>query len=189
MSLLKEYLAIYARYNASANERIFASAAEVSDALYYQPVVARSHSIHEVLNHALAADRAWIGELTQQPSDISDRYQILCQTREELLEERRRTDAEMIALVDALTEEDLTALIRYDDAAAGPLKWPFMLEVAHVFRHSTHHRGQVTILLEAAGVEMPKIDELFVPEDLVFEVAADEEAEAPAEPGPIRAVS
>lgn len=171
MTLLKDYLAIYARYNSHANEQIFASVAQVKDELYYEPVLACSRSIHGILNHVLAADRAWIGEMTQEPSNITERFQIVCETRAGLLEERRRADAEMTALIDQLSEDDLTALIQYDDAEAGPLQWPFMLEVAHVFRHASHHRGQVTILLEAAGVEMPKIDELFVPSDMVFEVA------------------
>jgi|HubBroStandDraft_1064217.scaffolds.fasta_scaffold20644_3 uncharacterized damage-inducible protein DinB len=171
MALLKDYLAIYARYNSFANERLLASIAQVPDEFYYRPVLAASRSIHGILNHILAADLAWIGELTQQRSTVTSRDQVVCETRAALLGERRRVDAQMTALVDQLSEDDLMSLIRYDDAAAGPLLWPLMLEVAHVFRHSAHHRGQLTILLEAAGIEAPKLDELFVPSDVVFEVA------------------
>jgi uncharacterized damage-inducible protein DinB len=163
MALLKDYLAIYARYNSFANERLLASIAQVPDEFYYRPVLAASRSIHGILNHILAADLAWIGELSRDP--------VVCEPRAALLGERRRVDAQMTALVDQLSEDDLMSLIRYDDAAAGPLLWPLMLEVAHVFRHSAHHRGQLTILLEAAGIEAPKLDELFVPSDVVFEVA------------------
>jgi uncharacterized damage-inducible protein DinB len=175
--LLKDYLAISARYNSSANDRVFASIAQLKHEFYYVPVLACSRSIHGILNHVMAADLAWIGEMKQEPSSISSPDQIVYETREQLLQERRRVDAEMISLIDRLDEDDLTAMIQYDDAAAGPMQWPLMLEIAHVFRHASHHRGQVTILMEAVGVEAPKIDDLFVPSDMIFEVAPSENAE------------
>jgi uncharacterized damage-inducible protein DinB len=104
-------------------------------------------------------------------------HQIVYETREQLLKEHLRVDAEMTSLIDQLSEGDLMALIQYEDAAAGPMQWPLMLEIAHVFRHASHHRGQVTILMEAVGVEAPKIDDLFVPSDMIFEVAPSEHAE------------
>jgi uncharacterized damage-inducible protein DinB len=175
--LLKDYLAISARYNSSANDRVFTCLAQLQPELYYVPVLACSRSIHGILNHVMAADLAWIGEMKQEPSGISSPDTIVCETREQLMQERLRIDAEMISLIDRLDEDDLLAMIQYDDAAAGPMQWPLMLEIAHVFRHASHHRGQVTILMEAVGVEAPKIDDLFVPSDMTFEVAPSENAE------------
>jgi len=178
--LLKDYLAVSARYNLSANERLFAFVGQLKPELYYQPVLACSRSIHGILNHVMAADLAWIGEGTQRPSSISSPDQIVHATCEQLMHERPIIDAEMVSLIDQLSESDLMAMIQYDDAAAGPMQWPFVLEIAHVFRHASHHRGQVTILMEALGVEAPKIDDLFVPSDMSFDVAPEENAELEA---------
>jgi uncharacterized damage-inducible protein DinB len=175
--LLKDYLAIAARYNSSANSRLFASLAQMTSERYYEPLLACSRSIHGILNHVMAADLAWIGEMTQAPSSITSSDHTVCETREQLLQERQRLDAEMIEIVDQLSEDDLMAMIQYDDAAAGPMQWPLMLEISHVFRHASHHRGQVTILMEAVGVEPPKIDDLFLPEDMTFEVMSCENSQ------------
>lgn len=169
---LRDYLAIYAKYNAFANDQVLAAAEHVRDDDYYKPILPRSRSIHGILNHVIAADMAWIGEMKQEPSGIVSRDQIVCESRQMLWRERGRTNVEMISLVDDLSEADLMSMIEYQDAAAGSIQWPLALELAHVFRHSSHHRGQLTILLEACGVEAPKIDELFVPQDMTFEVCA-----------------
>jgi uncharacterized damage-inducible protein DinB len=181
--LLKDYLAVSARYNSSANSRLFASLGQLRSERYYQPVLACSRSIHGILNHVMAADLAWIGEMTEEPSSITSSDHTVCETREQLQHERERVDAEMIALVDQLSEADLMAMIQYDDAAAGPMQWPLMLEISHVFRHASHHRGQVTVLMEAMGVEPPKIDDLFLPDDMTFEVMSNESSQhlSPAE--------
>ena len=175
--LLKSYLSISARYNSSANERLLTSLVTLKPELYYQPVLACSRSIHGILNHVLAADLAWIGEMTGMPSSIASSDQVLLASREEFWRERVHVDAKMIALVDQVDEADLMSMIQYDDAAVGPMQWPFMLEIAHVFRHASHHRGQVTILMEAVGIEPPKIDDLFVPTDISFEIADRENME------------
>jgi len=175
--LLRDYLAISARYNSSANERLLAALVHLKPEFYYEPVLGCSRSIHGILNHVMAADLAWIGEMTGRRSNVSSPDDILYATLEQFMRERSRVDAKIISLIDRLSEDDLGSMIQYDDAAVGPMQWPFMLEIAHVFRHASHHRGQVTILMEAVGCEPPKIDDLFVPSDISFEISVGNNAE------------
>jgi uncharacterized damage-inducible protein DinB len=169
MASLRDYFITCAKYNTFANDQIITLVEKLSDQLYYKSLLRSSRSIHEILNHVLAVDLAWIGEMKGQSSDITSRLDTVCVTRADLFAKRRHTDIQMAFLIDELAEEDLSAMIEYRNSDVGQLRWPFMLEVAHVFRHGSHHRGQISILLEAAGVEA-KIDELFVPTDVIFEV-------------------
>lgn len=46
-------------------------------------------------------------------------------------------------------------LARYN---AGAASLPFAATLAHVFNHSTHHRGQITAALTAQGRPCPPLD-------------------------------
>jgi len=50
-----------ARYNRTANERLFAKCAQLDDAEYRQQRAGSFGSIHALLNHILFGDRRWIG--------------------------------------------------------------------------------------------------------------------------------
>jgi uncharacterized damage-inducible protein DinB len=68
----------------------------------------------------------------------------------ELHRERVTTDDEIDAFVATLTNEKLTANLRY--VRRGTVnEFPLWHAVTHLFNHQTHHRGQVTTLLMQAG--------------------------------------
>ncbi|HTN86946.1 DinB family protein [Sorangium sp. So ce118] len=163
MASLLDYLGIYAQYNQWANEQIIAAITKLDDAEYYQPVLPKSRSIHELLNHVLVMDKLWISELRGIDPGITSGMQMLHPERGAYIADRRETDAELVKLVGSFTMDDLDAILDCSEAGDDLPEYPMMLEAAHVFRHQVHHRGQITILLQHTAVAPPKLDGLFVP--------------------------
>jgi uncharacterized damage-inducible protein DinB len=166
MKGLADYHRSYAEHNRWGNELIIAAILAMPDDEYYQPIMPKSRTIHQILNHVLVMDRVWLGEVRQVDSGITSGTQIIYETKDDYIAGRRATDAEMTELLQGLTDADLEMMICYDEPQDGFQQWPMMMEVAHIFRHQIHHRGQVSILLQNSSVEMPKLDQLFLPASL-----------------------
>jgi uncharacterized damage-inducible protein DinB len=64
--MMKSHFALLAAYNAWCNERIYAAAAQLSDADYRADRGAFFKSVHGTLNHILVADRVWLKRFTGQ---------------------------------------------------------------------------------------------------------------------------
>ena len=58
-----DHLALLARVNGWANQRVYASVARLPDAAYRAERGAFFGSIHRTLNHLLVVDRLWTGRL------------------------------------------------------------------------------------------------------------------------------
>lgn len=127
------YVRTMAAYSRWMNERLYALCAELPDAERKRDRAAFFCSIHGTLNRLLLADRLWLGRFTGVPFAIEGLDQELHADFDELSRARAGTDDAIDAWVATLDDEEL---------------W---LPVAHFFNHQTHHRGQLTTLLEQAG--------------------------------------
>ncbi len=152
-----ELARVMARYNRWMNEKLYAFAAELSDAERKQDRGAFFGSIHRTLNHLLLADRVWLGRFTGAtlepgelgPGGIRALDQELYADFDELRRERAATDDSIDAFVATLDPEKLAGPLRY--LRRGKVnELPLWHAVAHLFNHQTHHRGQVTTLLMQA---------------------------------------
>jgi uncharacterized damage-inducible protein DinB len=166
MNTLSTYHRTFAEYNSWANETIIAAILQMPDDEYYRPIFPKSLSIHQILNHMLVVDKVWLGEVRQVDVGIASGTQILHETKHAYINDRRAVDIEIAELVDQLTARDLKSVVRYDEPQDGFQEWPMMLEVAHVFRHQIHHRGQISILMQNSSIEAPKLDGLFLPQNV-----------------------
>ncbi len=153
-----EYARVLARYNRWMNDKLYAVAEKLTDAERKQDRGAFFGSIHRTLNHILLGDRVWLGRLTGAaledgelgPGGIRSLDQELYADFGELRRERTKTDGEIAAFVATLSDEKLSANLRY--LRRGVVnEFPLWHAVAQLFNHQTHHRGQVTTLLMQAG--------------------------------------
>ena len=88
---------------------------------------------------------------------------------QELRVQRTRTDDELAAWVDSLTDEALQAPFEFKSFVNPKShRCPLWVAVAHLFNHQTHHRGQLTTLLSECGEDYGAIDPIWLP-DLVQE--------------------
>ena len=142
------------RYNRWMNDKLYVVCAAVPDEIRKEDKGAFFRSIHGTLNHLLLADRVWLGRFRNYPCHFQSLSQELYSDFEELRRERDRTDTEIEEWIAGLAEEELSLPLTFTLMTSGVQEtFPLWHCVLHFFNHQTHHRGQLTTLLEQAGFD------------------------------------
>lgn len=163
MSWLEQYRAL-SLYNRSMNDKLYRLARALGDEERRRDRGAFFGSIHGTFNHLLLSDRIWMLRLTGDearflsrdehgaPIPLKGMNQELYADFTTLTRERQRTDADIVEVVQALTEADLMSELAYERAGKREkhVRW---WALTHFFNHQTHHRGQATTLFSQAGVD------------------------------------
>lgn len=158
------YFQTMARYNRWMNGNIYNICEQITDEERKQNRGAPFRSIHGVLNHLLLADRIWLGRFLQQPFTATSLDEELYADFDELHRERSLTDDVIDGWVASLTEKALAAPLMFTPISnPQPRTFPLQHCVLHFFNHQTHHRGQVTAMIEQAGYDCGVTDLLVMP--------------------------
>lgn len=157
-----DHFQTFARYNAWANDRLYAACAQLSDADFKASRQAFFGSILGTLNHILVGDRAWLGRIEGVPSGISRLDEILFEDLAGLRQARKAKDERIVRLAGTLDAEALTRDLVYRTTAGVEHTTPLVWVLSHMFNHQTHHRGQVHGLLSQTTVKPPPLDLIFL---------------------------
>ncbi|TMJ28098.1 MAG: damage-inducible protein DinB [Alphaproteobacteria bacterium] len=149
---MKTHYQAFARYNAWANRRLYAAAAELSDAEYRADRGAFFKSMHGTLNHLLTADQVWMHRFTGQGPSPERLDMIQHEPLADLRRAREAEDKRIVDYVDRLSGPELAGTIRYRRVST-PEEFEQALSpaLAHFFNHQTHHRGQAHSILCGFG--------------------------------------
>ncbi|MFN3650342.1 MAG: DinB family protein [Armatimonadota bacterium] len=159
-----EQCRLMSRYNRWMNERFYDLCAALSEEDRKADRGAPFRSIHGTLNHLLLADRVWLGRFLDDPFRVESLSQELYADFDELRAARKETDDRIDAWVAGLTPERLAGPLRYVGIVVPePRTLPLWFAASHFFNHQTHHRGQLSTLLEQAGCDIGVTDLLVVP--------------------------
>jgi uncharacterized damage-inducible protein DinB len=160
---MKVMLQTLCRYNHWMNEKLYAVCATMPDELRKENKGAFFGSMHGTLNHLLLADRIWLGRFTGEAFKARSLDEELYSDFAMLRQERAKTDAAIGAWLDALSEEELAAPFTYT-MMTNPqqITQPLWQAALHLFNHQTHHRGQITTLMEQAGYDSGITDLLWM---------------------------
>jgi uncharacterized damage-inducible protein DinB len=140
------------RYNSWINLKLLEACSKLSDEDRKRDTGAPFRSIHGLWNHLLLTDRGWLARFEGQPFPYPSLDLILYNDFEELRVERARTDEAIDAFVATLTPEQLgQPFTMIPMSNPRPRTFLFYVGVTHLFNHQTHHRGQITALLEQLG--------------------------------------
>ncbi|MFC4624165.1 DinB family protein [Daeguia caeni] len=156
---MKQHFQMLAYYNQWANERLYAAAADLSDADYRLNLGLFFGSIHATLNHLLVADRIWMKRLTGE-GNHPDRLDAIIADNFIMLRDLRIAEDERICrYIDTMTSEQLAGRFTYitlsDMRTVSQRVAPAL---AHFFNHQTHHRGQIHAALTRLGTDAPSLD-------------------------------
>lgn len=150
---------IMARYNRWANDRVYATVAELDDATLRKDAGAYFGSIHATLNHLLVVDRIWTSRILGEYHGLNGLNQILHDDFKNLRSARQAMDEHIVRLVDRLSvglDGGLDKEIRYRTTSGGEKHAsPARHILLTLFNHQTHHRGQIHCLLTQAGIKEP----------------------------------
>lgn len=148
------YFSTMARYNHWMNQKLYAVCAAMPDETRKKISGTPFQSMHGVLNHLLLTDRVWLGRFQNRPFAARSLDQELFADFEELKTEREKTDAEISQWVSSLTEVSLASPFTFTPMS-NPVEQtlPLWMAALHLFNHQTHHRGQLTALIDQASFD------------------------------------
>ena len=157
-----QHFSSMARFNAWVNEKLYGCAAQLDETKYRADCGLFFGSIHATLNHLLVVDRLWTGRVQGIDRGIRSLDQILYDDLPALQAARRQEDADLIALMDHLTDTELQSYKRYSSADRSKhMETRVWDMLTGMFNHQTHHRGQAHAMLSGTTVKPPQLDEFF----------------------------
>lgn len=162
---LKDHFALLARYNSAVNDKMYDIVAELPEEKRKRDVGAHFRSIHGILNHIIVSDYTWLRRFRSWHADsvvLSDpRIELpnlswerdLYERFDELHSARKMLDVIMRSWIDELAESRYEEVVHYTDFAGRSREYIAWQAIDHVFNHQTHHRGQVSEVLDEMLVE------------------------------------
>lgn len=160
------YCKAMAAYNRWMNDKTYEAAGRLSDDERKKDRGAFFKSIHGTLNHLLLADHIWLSrfEKRELPFEMKSLAQDLISEFGALRDARMEMDDAIDKWVDSLTEQDFHQdLIYRTFSNPTDRRHPLWHAVLHFFNHQTHHRGQTTAMLSAAGHDVGVTDLMWLP--------------------------
>lgn len=169
---MKKNFELLASYNQWMNVNLYRASSQLSEEALTENKGAFFGSILGTLNHILMGDTIWLKRFSnhpalftslepvrklQEPSSLSEvihtDFQVLKQAREKM-------DAVIVNFSIEATNEDYCHELEYKNTKDHEFKDSFSYLVQHFYNHQTHHRGQVTTLLNQMGVDFGVTDML-----------------------------
>lgn len=165
---LARHLAAAAHNNAWANHRLHRACGELTPEEFGAKRTSFFPSVRATLNHILTVDWYYLEMLERSlaglpPHERPARFFEPAEPFEsarDLQREQRAADMRLVALCEALGDEQMDAVIllpRRD----GVLRDRADRILAHLFQHQIHHRGQVHAMLSGTRVKPPPLDEFY----------------------------
>ena len=162
---MKNVFQAFARYNGSVNQSIIELLKPLTREQITMKTKAYYPSILETMIHNLFADLNWLkryGGVFRESKALSHR--IASSDQKALRQEfeadhtkffqyRRETDEVIVRFVDELEGSKLSSVIKYKNYKGEDQEQDLWKTLLHWFNHQTHHRGQVSVLLDLVGVD------------------------------------
>ncbi|EGU35276.1 DinB family protein [Vibrio scophthalmi] len=180
MSTAQHYL-LFAKYNQRMNWQLYQAIEPLSIETINQDRGLFFQSILGTLNHLLVGDLIWLRRF----GHFSDRYvslaslvtwpvptslnDVIYRDFSELKQARESLDRLIINwLTNEALSEDFTYQLVYANTAGVVSERNFGALISHLFNHQTHHRGQLSTVLNQLGVDVGVTDFLLeIPDDRI----------------------
>jgi uncharacterized damage-inducible protein DinB len=162
---MKNVFQAFAKYNGSVNQSIIELLKPLNREQIMMKTKAYYPSIFETLIHNLFADLNWLkrfGGIFRENKVLSHRIASLDQKalRQELesdptklFQYRKEADEVIVRFIDELDGAKLNSVIKYKNYKGEDQEQELWKTFLHWFNHQTHHRGQVSVLLDMVGVD------------------------------------
>lgn len=157
-------------YNRWQNRKLFALLTDVDDMQRQANRGLFFESIHGTLNHLLLADLIWMSRFTQTPPtfQVTSLAQILHEDFNDLQQARSELDNNIIQYIQQLDETSLQGDLTYTPSTSTNKEarsLPLRRCLVHFFNHQTHHRGQISAVVNQLGLDIGITDFAFMPKE------------------------
>jgi uncharacterized damage-inducible protein DinB len=160
MDILINIYKYYSQCNKNINGKILEILKE-NDAIYNKKISGYYKSINDILSHILDVDLSWLNDIKDIINSKIFEEEIFknfdaniepinpYKTMNEFARDRIILDELIITFVHELSVKDLEKKILYKDNKTKNV-WEILI---HTFNHQTHHRGQISEILDENGIE------------------------------------
>jgi uncharacterized damage-inducible protein DinB len=171
---LASHARLTASYNQWMNERLYAAAATLPEAVLAADRKAFFGSILGTFKHLVNGDIIWLKRFATHPAGFSglepvvalpqptDLFKPRASSLAELAPLRRSLDSIIAGLAAQLDEAHFDVPLTWTNSRGETSTRKFGGVLHHFFNHQTHHRGQVTTLLSQEGVDFGDTDLLLL---------------------------
>ena len=163
---MKTIFQAFARYNGSVNQSLL----ELTEPLRKDQIMMETKayypSIFETLFHNLIADLNWLRryrDALKGDKPLSDPKLLSLEEKDlrkelesdytKLFKYRKGVDELIIQFVNGLDENQLGSIIKYKNYKGETIEKECWKTLLHWFNHQTHHRGQISVLLDLLGID------------------------------------
>lgn len=145
----KQYFIELSGFNIWATGIFCSMLAQISDEQWQQKIVSSFDTIQETILHIISAEKAWLQRFKKEPVDwLQFNYK---GSKDEHIQLWKQTSADLKKFIDAFDEQQLETILHYKRLNGEEKSTPFYIMFAHVFNHSTYHRGQLITMLRQVG--------------------------------------
>ena len=168
---LHHHIRLMAGYNKRLNSQVFAAAATLDHATLTADAGAFFGSILGTLNHMVVTDLLWLARFAKHAPHYKSLQALAELPPPERLDQqlypafaalgaaRGIIDNAIIEWsADELQSSDLQRALAYHNSKGEAAERDFGELVMHLFNHQTHHRGQVSTLLNQRGLDIGVTD-------------------------------
>jgi uncharacterized damage-inducible protein DinB len=161
---MKEMLVGLAEYNQKANAKLIEILGKAPEAVLVKDMGSYYKSVLGTLEHVLIAEIAWLKRFNgffSYPS-LAKAWLVTTEGEEakakaqsgpqQLFAILREADALLVDFAHELDEGDLTALVSFKTFRGEGLQRRYWNTIIHILNHGTHHRGEVSAMLDMQGV-------------------------------------
>ena len=145
----KQYFIELADFNIWATDIFCSMLQQISDEQWMQKVASSFDTIQETALHTISAEKAWLQRFKKEKVEwLQFSYK---GSKEEYIKLWKQTSANLKSFISAFDENELTTILHYKRLNGEEKSTPFYIMFAHVFNHSTYHRGQLVTMLRQVG--------------------------------------
>lgn len=146
------YFQELANYNRWANHVVSSWLATLTEEQWKATVISSFNSVEATTIHIIGAEKIWLErlQLMTQMSWLPAHFQGNCA---EALEIWQGASAGLESYVQLLKHTDLDAPLHYTRLNGEAYTQPIYKVLAHIFNHSSYHRGQLVTQLRQLGFE------------------------------------
>jgi uncharacterized damage-inducible protein DinB len=148
--MTKKYFIELSEYNIWANDIVGSWLNKISDEQWNQHSTSSFNSIKETVLHVIGAENAWAERMNGVPvaTWLPDTFK---GTMQEHITLMKTTSEKLKKFVLGFDESKLETKFYFKRLNGEENRMPYYQVLAHVFNHSTYHRGQLVTMLREAG--------------------------------------
>jgi uncharacterized damage-inducible protein DinB len=148
--MTKQYFITLADYNIWANDIVHSWFDKLTDEPWNQNIVSSFSSLEETALHTAAAETIWLDRLNKEaePRWLTN---IIKGGKKEVQNAWKSSSAGLKSFIENFDETNMQESVRFKRPDGNTYELQHYQIFAHVFNHSTYHRGQIVTMLRQAG--------------------------------------